>query len=270
MPSTNAMSIRSSFERQVQRLKRARDVGEDAFSKAMLGEREVVLLYEVTFLNIVASFEAFQERLFFSCILRDAGLSAVQSLYTFRNRKQAESLVQSTERTPFLSWTKPQQSVTRAKTFLAAGRPFSRLDRRERDSKLILDAVVVRNAIAHQSGPAWREFLKLKGSLAVRRPGEYLRLLAGAETQHESFSNSLIRISRALCANSDVAARRYLLAERHYRSGERVRGGQFRCIDCGDVSTIGPGIHSLPHCNNCRSAPCGTCGAWGHSRFERV
>lgn len=270
MPTKDAASIATSFQREVARLKGARDAGEDAFTRAMLGEREVVLLYEVTFLNVFTSFESFQERLFFSCLEGESGLSSVRPLYEFRNQKQAEKLVLATERTPFLSWVKAPDTIGRATRFLAGGRPFSRLARRDRDWKLVSDATVLRNAIAHQSGPARREFAKLKGKLSVRRPGEYLRLLSGRETQHEAFSNALVRLSKALCATTDTVAKRYLLPERHFESGERVRGGSYTCLDCGTALHMAPGLRKLLPCGNCKAEPCVSCGRWPKSRFQRA
>lgn len=268
MPEPSAADLYASLERRVNGLRRARAAGEQALRSASLRARELGLLYEATFLNLAITFEVFQENLFYSSLLGDAEIASVHAIISFRNRPQAERFVLATERSPFLSWTKTKEAIERAHRFLASGRPFSRLERRDRDAGVLKSVVVIRNAIAHQSGVAKQEFSRLPGARATRRPGDYLRLRVGPVTQHEVLCREVLRIAKALAAPSGAAGLALLLPERSYKSGE-VSRGQFRCTGCGHmVRLVGRG--AIPACPNCNPGPCTTCGNTRKSEFERT
>lgn len=273
MPERSGAQLYGSLERRINGLRRARLVGDRALREGTLSPREVGLLYEVTFLNLAITFEAFQEGLFYSSLLRSAAITGVEPLIPFRTRSEAERLVLATERSPFLSWTRPRDNIERARRFLQGGRPFSRLDRRDRDNSLLQSLFVVRNAIAHQSGPARREFeaLPLSGlPPGKRRPGEYLRQVVGTVTQHEVFCREVLRIGKALSASSESSARRHLLAERNYRAGDEVSRGRYRCCACGTVGTVTSVRSVLSNCTACPTLQCLVCGRAGKSTFEKL
>jgi hypothetical protein len=261
----------AAFERRVNGLRRARAAGDRALNATSLRSRELALIYEATFLNLVITFEAFQESLFYSSLLGDVGMATVRPLIQFRHRAEAERFVQATERTPFLSWSKTRESLERARRFLAGGRPFTRLERRDRDASVLKTAVIVRNAIAHQSGVAREEFARLAGAGMAgpnRRPADYLRKVVGTETQHEVLCRDILRIAKALGAQTDASARQYLLPERPYRSGEEERGS-FRCTTCGQMLQLAI-RQKLPNCSACNQLPCPVCGNVRKSEFVRV
>lgn len=239
----------------------------------MLRDRELGLLYEVTFLNLVITFEAFQEELFFSALLGAADIVAVRPLISFRHRAEAERIVLATERSPFLTWSKTKDSIERARRFLFSGRPFSRLERRDRDSRILSDVFTVRNAIAHQSGAARQAFARLPGSgLPVgsrRKPAHYLRQVVGADTQHEVLCREVLRISKALISSDDASARTYLLPERPYRTGDEVGRGTFVCTTCQHRLRVAA-RRALPTCPACNSGPCSMCGSTQRSEFVRL
>ena len=95
---------------------------------------------------------------------------------------------------------------------------------------------------------------------ASRRPATFLRQVVGARTQHENLCDEILRLAKVLSASTDAQARKYLLAERTYRSGETVNGGSFRCVGCGTVAPIVVGRHDLPRCGTCGVPPCPNCG----------
>lgn len=231
----------------------------------MTRPRELVLLYEATFLNLTLSFESFQEELFFTALLNRSKINGVRPVLSFVSRSQAEQFVLASEKTPFLSWTKSAEVLNRAKKYLAGGRPFSRLERRDRDTETVARIFTVRNAIAHRSGPALVAFSRLPGADPQRPPGEFLRQLAGTEIQHEILCREVLRIAKALAAKDVRHAKRLLLPERPFKTGEPLRG-RIRCIHCAQVVTA---TGQVPHCPNCNLAPCPTCGSRKKSEFER-
>ena len=273
MPERPAAQLYAALERRVNGLRQVRQSGERALTAAVLRDRELNHLYESTFLNLVASFDAFQEELFYSSILGHSKIVTVRSIVPFRSRAEATRFVEASERGPFLTWSRVGDSIERAKRFLVGGRPFSRFERRDRDANIHKTAVVVRNAIAHRSGSAWEKFLRLPmpgHHGASRRPATFLRQVVGARTQHENLCDEILRLAKVLSASTDAQARKYLLAERTYRSGETVNGGSFRCVGCGTLAPIVVGRHDLPRCGTCGVPPCPNCGNVRKSEFERL
>lgn len=273
MPERPAAQLYAALERRINGLRQVRQSGERALTAAVLRDRELNHLYESTFLNLVRSFDAFQEELFYSSILGHSEIVTVRSILPFRNRAEATRFVEASERAPFLTWSRVRDSIDRAKRFLVGGRPFSRFERRDRDASIHRTTVVVRNAIAHRSGSAWEEFLKLPmpgHRAASKRPATYLRQVVGANTQHENLCDEVLRLAKALSAQTDLQAKRYLLAERPYRSGDSVNSGSFRCVGCGTVALIVAGRHELPRCGTCGTPPCPVCGNVRKSEFERM
>lgn len=152
-------------------------------------------------------------------------------------------------------------------------RPFSRLDRRDRDTNLLQSLFVVRNAIAHQSGAARRDFenLPVAGMAAGRRrPSDYLTQVVGNVTRHEIFCCEVLRIGRALSVHSESAARRYLLPERVYRAGDNVPRGRYQCSACRTMAVVNTARAVLPNCNACPHRICQACGRKDKSTFERA
>jgi hypothetical protein len=273
VPEPSASDVYRSLERRIKRLRRIREAGEKAVRSGALDDREVGLLYEATLLNVTTTFESFQEHLFYSAVLDQADIRGVSPLFRFRHRGEAERVVLATERGAFLSWTKVRDAIDRAKLFLVGGRPFTRLERRDKEIGLLRTLFVVRNAIAHQSGPARTEFARLPSPGLPpglrRRPGDYLRKVVGRDTQHEVFCREILRIALALSARSDALADRYLLPERPYRIGESVTRGRFRCTTCGTVLRLDR-KSTLERCATCASSACPSCGRGETAEFERA
>ena len=122
MPERPATQLYASLERRVNGLRQVRQSGERALTAAVLRERELNHLYESTFLNLVASFDGFQEELFYSAILGRSEITAVRSILRFRNRVEATRFVEASERAPFLAWSSVRESIDRSKRFLVGGR----------------------------------------------------------------------------------------------------------------------------------------------------
>lgn len=273
MPERPAAQLYAALERRINGLRRVRQSGERALTAAVLRDRELNHLYESTFLNLVANFDAFQEELFYSSILGHSEIVTVRSILHFRNRAEATRFVESSERAPFLTWSRVGDSIERAKRFLVGGRPFSRFERRDKDASIHKTVAVVRNAIAHRSDSAWEKFLKLPMPGlhgASKRPATFLRQVVGANAQHENLCDEILRLAKVLSAPTDLQAKKYLLAERTYRSGDSVNGGSFRCGGCGTFAPMVAGRHDLPRCGTCGIPQCPVCGNVRKSEFERM
>jgi hypothetical protein len=229
-------------------------------------------VYESTFLQAVSAFETFQEELFFSSLLRKAGVRGVVPLVSFRNRSEAERVLLAGEKRAFLSWSNMRENISRAETYLVGGRPFSRLRRRGKDLAVLETVTRVRNAVAHTSGTAVERFKSLSmGGLAPRKrtPAGYLQWATGNATQHETLVDEIERLAKALAATSDRAARALLRDEDPYKSGAEVERGTYECISCR--TRISPArVGSLPPCSNCNLGPCPHCGSMRASAYARI
>ena len=101
MPERPAAQLYAALERRVNGLRQVRQSGERALTAAVLRDRELNHLYESTFLNLVASFDAFQEELFYSSILGHSKIVTVRLILPFRSRAEATRFVEASERGPF-------------------------------------------------------------------------------------------------------------------------------------------------------------------------
>jgi hypothetical protein len=270
VPERSGAELYKALERRVNGLTLACREAERAARRGALRAQQVDLLFEATFLKLAIYFEGFQEGVFFSSLLGRAELKSVGPFMTFRSRREAERLVLATERTPFMSWGRPKDVLERADRFLRGGRPFSRLERRDSDLDLLKTVSVVRNAIAHDSGPARRAFRNLLSPSATtsRRPGAYLRQAVGPSTRHHVLCRDVLRLAKALSAPTEVAALAFLREERPYKAGDRAPRGEYTCMVCNRVVRLMQ-QGSLPGCGACPQERCLTCGRGKPSSFVR-
>ena len=273
MPEHSSSAIYASLERGVHGFRSVRNAGDRAFGSNVLRSRDLDHLYESTFLNVAAAFEAYEEELFFASILGRSGIARVVPMFPVRSRAEAERLVQATERMPFMNWLRQKDVGERSRRFLVGGRPFSRLERHDADLDVLRTVAVVRNAIAHKSGHALTEFMKLPmqglGG-GQKRPGKYLRQTVRSASQHENMCVEILRIAKALSEANEHRAKSYLRPERAYQSGDMVQGGSFECVVCRAALCLTRRTQPLPQCPQCGPTPCVTCGHCRKAKFSRL
>ena len=144
-----------------------------------LADRDAHRAYAGGFLEFHAYLERAVEKLFLGllrCRLQSSD-SSVRPLISVLSDKVARRILAGersyVEWLPYQRYTKP-----RAKAFFSGGRPFDRLD--AEDLRALEDGTVIRNALAHQSNAALRQFRKRfvdNRSLppVEHRPAGYLR-----------------------------------------------------------------------------------------------
>lgn len=140
--------------------------------------KDIETVYEGLFLATVARFEVFLENLFFGLLVRRiSGKSCGASpRISVSNDNVARSIVLRDKK--YLDWLPYGRTEQLAKDFLHSGRPFTLLD--GIDKGTLTSLLIVRNAIAHQSRHARREFkVKVLGNAPLppreRTPAGFLR-----------------------------------------------------------------------------------------------
>lgn len=269
MPSPDAASLLSTFINRLDRLRSVRDSVDQARLHRRLRHQDVDHIYESTFLGLCSAFERFQEDLFYSCVLGQAGIAEARSVVRFRNRAEAERVLLAGDRRGFLVWSRMPENIERSSAFITRGRPFSRLQRRSSDLNVLTTGARVRNAIAHEGQLAMERFRALPlGSLPARfrTPAGFLRQSVAGSTQHETLVSDYARIASALAAKTDRQARRLLRREDAYPSGADAPRGTYKCRACGTRVRHMSG--SLAECA-CNPGSCLACGNQRSSKFER-
>jgi hypothetical protein len=165
--------------------------------------RDLHSVYEALFLRGVTSFEVFLESLFLAILRQKANYpkSRVSLRMTPANdRALMEILLQNQA---YLQWIPYHHTETRAKLYLAGGKPFSELT--GGDKSMIKTITTIRNAIAHSSAHAKAEFERtvigwralLRGE---RTPAGFLRTDANpVQKRFETYMVELSRIAQTLC-----------------------------------------------------------------------
>lgn len=154
---------------------------EEFFAAEKVVRRDIETVYEGLFLRCMNAFESFLEDLFIEVMLERTSYSAsVVSTRIIATSRGAvwDVLLQGDD---YLEWLPFGRTEKRANVFLNKGRPFTVLD--DGDRSKLKQFMIIRNAIAHRSTFAQRQFFeKVVGTLSLppreRTPAGYLRSIA--------------------------------------------------------------------------------------------
>jgi len=182
-------------------LERTRRKMEGLFRKELLVRLDVERVYEGLYLDAVTSFEASIEDLFIRIITTRASPTGVTPRVSFKSSQVARDVVLGGERR-YLDWLPYSKTDQRARAFLRAGQPFSRLSSTYR--KTLDHIVVIRNAIAHKSSHSKRRFQDLVNSLPLlpreKTAAGFLRSrIDVSTTRYQFYTREMIDIIRFLC-----------------------------------------------------------------------
>lgn len=140
--------------------------------------------YGAAFLSFFTFYEKAWEDLFLGLLMRRVAVDpAVEPLVEIKSEIVARNVVRG-RRDGYLDWLPARRAVDRAEIFLSRGRPFS--DLTDGEMSTVKRYVTVRNALAHESSHARRQFrTTVIGQRPLppheRRPGGYLRGLHTAD-----------------------------------------------------------------------------------------
>ena len=139
-----------AFLRNLQRIDATRNWMEKVFQDSRIKKTDIETIYEALFLRAVTSFEAFLENWFFAIMLQH---TAGSRLMTAVSKRALYDILLQQGKYLLASYTKTE---TRANIYLRNGKPFTSIS--DGDKSQIKTVTVARNAIAHRSDFAMREF----------------------------------------------------------------------------------------------------------------
>lgn len=178
---------------------------ERLYARSLVAKRNVEHIYGALFIGAFASFEGMLEDLFLKLLTGRVRVPrSVRSKVTFRSDIVARGIVFGDHK--YLDWTPYDRTLKRAERLFYGGRPFSKLDPNEIGRIKMLCAI--RNAVAHQSAHARKQFDKEVISNLILTPRErtptgFLRSLHSSTpdvTRYEQLIGDLTSIARNLAS----------------------------------------------------------------------
>ena len=175
---------------------------EHLYSSGKLVRRDIERIYEGLYLDAITSFEATLETLFIAYLTGGLSKRGVVPRVKVRSPMVARDILLGGERR-FVDWLPYDKTESRAKAFFRGGRPFTDLND---DKKRILRHIIkIRNAIAHQSAHAIKQFEKLLDEEALplppreRTPAGFLRSRIDlTTTRYQFYVIQMVEIIRFL------------------------------------------------------------------------
>lgn len=179
---------------------------ETLHSPGPLARQDVETVYAGLFIDAFTEFEALIERLFLG--LFDGSLRSTTQpttrIFTVTPKTSCRTVV--FDGNNYVDWLPiDERTIKRAKRFLTGGIPFTSLLSTEKSN--LKSAHLLRNALAHKSDSATKNFLKSINQQALlpheKTPSGYLRSRpqgTTGPTQFEIKMNILDTISKKLCA----------------------------------------------------------------------
>jgi hypothetical protein len=151
---------------------------EAGFARRRLLVTDVELLYSSSFLSVCSQWESLLKEVILEAVAgRKSAKPGNERFATFRSRRRLEALLLFPDK-EFISLSNLKRASSLAALFIRDGRPVSAVS--EPNRTFLQQAVLIRNAIAHQSTFALEQFrTKVPGITALpqskRHPGAFLR-----------------------------------------------------------------------------------------------
>lgn len=166
------------FARRVDRYRSCCVRIEREFARRRLLVTDVELVYSSSFLSVCSQWESLLLEILFEAVCGDESLRRENRRYaTFLNRRHLEEVLLF-PRKDYLSIPNLNRAEELAALFIKQGRPISAVS--ESNRTLLQQAVRIRNAIAHESSFATKQFQKSVPGVGAlprskRSPGAFLR-----------------------------------------------------------------------------------------------
>lgn len=167
-----------SFHRGLQNLDRTRNRMEEIHVRGDLLKTDIETVYEALFLRAITGFEAYLEQVFIAILLGKTTHPPTRAKALLKTSSKTDLMRILTRGNDYMDWLPYNKTELRAQTYLKGGRPFSELN--NGDNSMLADMTRIRNAIAHKSEHANKQFkLKVISELPLlkseRRPAGFLR-----------------------------------------------------------------------------------------------
>ncbi|MEV4266639.1 hypothetical protein [Kribbella sp. NPDC049584] len=270
----SAEDIFANFDNEIEALRETLNEAAAANAGAHLGPTAYGSVVEMVHLGAVRLFEAFLEDLFYACLLGRSGLDDVEPIIPNLDQTTADAILYSDRagKNRYLDWLPYESTLTRATTYLLNGNPFSRIQYRDAEMRVLKEAVIVRNAVAHSSSHSLGELKKLAQakSYQVERPADYLLSVRSQSQEAFLFIASFRLIARGLIEPDEATAGAVLGAERPFSESQISPSGTYECSSCG-VKIVTTSAEKIGPCRACApNRRCSTCGRGGATTWIRL
>jgi hypothetical protein len=164
--------------------------------------RDIHSVYEALFIRSVTSFEVFLQDQFVAIMNGDASYKRIRGVSVKMNASSPAALMDILlQNRAYVTWLPYDETNKRAHIYLKDGKPFSDIPQSERDTMNRI--TLIRNAIAHQSAHAVKQFEnKVISGLTLlpqeRRPAGFLRSVLRAapiQRRFEFYATELGRVA---------------------------------------------------------------------------
>jgi len=202
----HSRTLHKEFSIKVQALDSTRQSFEYAFVTRLISDADIIQGYAGLYLDLFTEFEGLIENLFIGILsgLVTPNNPIIKRTIMIRPVSEIETVLLG-ERRAYLDWLPyAENTIKRANIYFDGGKPFTLLNDIEKGK--IATYHKIRNAVAHKSKKASKEFQKIIDGLTLlpieSTPQGYLRNIPNASTgftQFEIISNELTAISHKLC-----------------------------------------------------------------------
>ncbi|QUS60310.1 hypothetical protein [Synechocystis sp. PCC 7338] len=199
-----ANKLLDDFKQKVRSKELVRCKMEELLVSQNIKETDILFIYDGLFLNLFTDFEKFIEDLFFGLIkgsiyIEGKSISSIRKV-KISPQEEIELVVLSGK--DYLDWLPYDHTKKRAEIFLNDGYPFTKLN--ENQIRVMGEYHKIRNAIAHKSLKAQKQFMKIIQNRPLlpteKNPSGYLRSKGSGEmTQYEIAARELVKIANDLC-----------------------------------------------------------------------
>lgn len=205
MPKSSK-TLHKELLKKLKSLDKTRKNFETAFSASILSNDDISQAYAGLYLDLFTEFENLIEKLFLGLLNGDVKVNnpVVKRKVTIKPATETE-IVLLGEKKSYLEWLPyAANTIDKAKIYFIDGKPFTLLSEIQKGK--ISNYHKIRNAIAHKSKKAMREFNDIISTSTLlpheKIPQGYLRNVpnrATGKTQLEIISDELEAISFVLC-----------------------------------------------------------------------
>lgn len=204
MPS-NSRDLSNKYASHLNNLDYTRNKMEKLYNRGDIVSRDINLVYEGLYLDVVAYLEGLIEKLFIGLLSGSIiHISKVVPKVKFNSYHTARDVVLGGKK--YLQWFPYGYTEERANAFFRNGFPFSSFERTHKKS--IEEILYIRNAIAHKSKYSMTKFeLEVIGSQKLmpreRTPAGYLRSVFRShppQTRYEELAGRIAGLVNKLCS----------------------------------------------------------------------
>lgn len=221
-------------------------------------------IVELAALRAASLFEELTKSILTLSLMEDPSVPSEGALLPARDDDDLRILLrtQGASSRDWISFTKVQEMLAVADNYLKPGHAFDRIRYRNDDRQAIEDLRILRNAVAHPSEAAEREFRQLaaRKRYQAARPAAYLLSKSSGVEEVRLLLARIRDIGTGLLERDPGKLENYFQPERSISGVEKAAAGDYECASCGNARMLA-NAGKLGTCDACPPpTPCSHCG----------